>query len=390
MKKNRIILYPHGGSGNHGCEAIVRSTHIILGVDMTLTSFRPDEDYKYGLDTYCSIIPYRNNIPKNIKYLWAAIKYHSKLDKHAFDKLTFSNLINVARSCDFALSIGGDNYCYGIPSDIMLINRELKREKIPHILWGCSIEPATLSTSIIKDLTSYAFIVARESITYRALLDSGITNVILAPDPAFLLPVNKVELPDSWAVGDTIGLNISPMILDYSSDSDLTLRNYEKLIEYILSNTNSAIALIPHVEWSISDDRKSIRTLFDKYKHTGRIFEIQPSDACTLKGYISKCKYLIEARTHASIAAYSTGVPTLVMGYSVKAKGIATDLFGTYDNYVIPVQSLAQEEALTDAFKWLQNHDAYIRQRYKTFLPGYISQLHNLKALIYDSLKLNS
>ncbi|MFR4670990.1 MAG: hypothetical protein ACLT69_14285 [Intestinibacter bartlettii] len=56
-----------------------------------------------------------------------------------------------------------------------------------------------------------------------------------------------------------------------------------------------------------------------------------------IKGYISRCR-LYRARTHATIAAYSTCVPTLVIGYSVKAKGIAKDIFGTYENYVLPVQ----------------------------------------------------
>ncbi len=52
-------------------------------------------------------------------------------------------------------------------------------------------------------------------------------------------------------------------------------------------------------------------------------------------------------RTHATIAAYSTGVPTLVVGYSVKARGIARDLFGTEDGYVLPVQQLKESDELT-------------------------------------------
>ena len=41
---------------------------------------------------------------------------------------------------------------------------------------------------------------------------------------------------------------------------------------------------------------------------------------------IAQCELLVCCRTHASIAGYSTGVPTLVLGYSVKAEGIAADL----------------------------------------------------------------
>ena len=65
-----------------------------------------------------------------------------------------------------------------------------------------------------------------------------------------------------------------------------------------------------------------------------------------LKGYIARCRMFIGARTHATIAAYSSLVPTLVVGYSVKARGIARDLFGTEKNYVLPVQLLRKEEAI--------------------------------------------
>lgn len=66
----------------------------------------------------------------------------------------------------------------------------------------------------------------------------------------------------------------------------------------------------------------------------------------------------IGARTHATIAAYSSCVPTLVVGYSIKARGIAKDLFGTDEGYVLPVQALAKKEDLVNAFDWLYQNAA--------------------------------
>lgn len=37
----KLVLYPHGGSGNHGCEAIVRSTCKITQADITLFPHLP-------------------------------------------------------------------------------------------------------------------------------------------------------------------------------------------------------------------------------------------------------------------------------------------------------------------------------------------------------------
>ena len=82
----------------------------------------------------------------------------------------------------------------------------------------------------------------------------------------------------------------------------------------------------------------------------------------------------IGARTHATIAAYSSCVPTLVVGYSVKAKGIAKDLFGTYDNYVIPVQQLESEDALIDAFQWMADYEEDIRKHLKEIIPGIVQE----------------
>lgn len=47
MKK---VLYMHGGSGNHGCEAIIRTTAKLLGgpEDVVLWSFEREEDIRYG------------------------------------------------------------------------------------------------------------------------------------------------------------------------------------------------------------------------------------------------------------------------------------------------------------------------------------------------------
>ena len=53
----KIYLYAHGGSGNHGCEAIVRATAQMLpGEDFCLISSRPAEDRFYGLDSLCKIV----------------------------------------------------------------------------------------------------------------------------------------------------------------------------------------------------------------------------------------------------------------------------------------------------------------------------------------------
>ena len=87
----------------------------------------------------------------------------------------------------------------------------------------------------------------------------------------------------------------------------------------------------------------------------------------------------IGARTHATIAAYSTCVPTLVIGYSVKSKGIAQDIFGTCENYVIPVQQLKEEMELVRSFEWLDENYIGIKNKLEDRIPDYIQSIKDIK-----------
>lgn len=372
MKK--IILYPHGGSGNRGCEAIVRGTKKILdNYELGLFSSEIQQDLDVNLNEICEVRKERKKINRlSLNYLKAFISYNLFNDKAAFDKITFSHVIQASKN-SISLSIGGDNYCYGDPQYIYLVNREMKKNGTKTVLWGCSVEEEKITSNMKKDLESYNLIVARESITYDSLIKIN-KNTVLYPDPAFQLPVEKLPLPKEFKENNTVGINISPMIIDNENESGVTLKNYIKLIQYIIDYTDMQIALVPHVIWSFNDDRKPLDLLYSMFKESGRVVKLEGYSACKMKGYISRCRFFIGARTHSTIAAYSTCVPTLVVGYSVKAKGIAKDIFGTFENYVIPVQSLKDENDLTIAFKWLLDNESEIKSHLNQFMPEYCAR----------------
>ena len=88
------------------------------------------------------------------------------------------------------------------------------------------------------------------------------------------------------------------------------------------------------------------------------------------------------ARTHASIAAYSTCVPTIVLGYSVKARGIARDIWGEEKNYVIPVQSLKTENDMVSALQWMMEHEDEMRRHLLQVMPNYVANVNKAKDII--------
>jgi hypothetical protein len=59
------------------------------------------------------------------------------------------------------------------------------------------------------------------------------------------------------------------------------------------------------------------------------------------------------------------------VGYSVKARGIARDIFGTERGYVVPVQSLRTGGELTAAFEDLRRREDNIRRHYETMMAEY-------------------
>jgi len=272
-----------------------------------------------------------------------------------------------------AISVGGDNYCYDDHDWLMVLNRKARKQNVKTVLWGCSVEPKILKDEeVIEDMKQYSLIMPRESITYQALIDNGITkNIKLFPDPAFLLEKTELPLPKGFLENNTIGINISPLVIRCETKKDVTMDNYVALLQHIIDTTDMQIALIPHVVWDDNDDRKPLKKLYEKFKATGRVVMIDDHNCMELKGFISRLRMFIGTRTHAIIAAYSSCVPTLAVGYSVKAKGIAKDIFDTYDNYVIPVQTLENRQDLVNAFEWLKDNEESIRQHLEEFMPSY-------------------
>ena len=366
------FLYSHGGSGNHGCEAIVRGTQKIIGKeDIIVYSLNKEEDKLYGLDKVVRLGDLRINYSKfNIKRIIASLKIKLFKDGSYAEKIPFDHLFNQYGKNDVAISIGGDNYCYSGYDMYEVLNNEFNKNGTKTVLWGCSVEPKLIDEKMAEDLGRYSLITTRESISYEAVKKVN-KNTKLIPDPAFQLEKIDLHLPEGFELNNTIGINMSPMIMSYETSDGSAMNNYENLIQHIIETTDMQIALIPHVVWASNDDRKPLKVLYDKFKDTNRVIMLDDYNCMELKGYISRCRMFIGARTHSTIAAYSTCVPTLVIGYSVKAKGIAKDIFGTYKNYVLPVQSLSNKDDLINAFEWMKDNEDDIRKHLNEFMPGY-------------------
>ena len=371
----KIALYGNGAAGNHGCEAIVRGTVELLPETSEFLVLSDDaaEDRQYGLDQLAQIRPAKCERKKDAAFLVAYAKLKLTGNYVDMDGLYYLPAIKAQKGeTRVALSVGGDNYCYGGTAFYAWLNRAYHRQGIKTVLWGCSVEPETVAQpQVARDLACYDAVVARESITYEAIRAVQ-KNTVLAPDPAFYMKPQPCALDERWDSGDVIGINISPMIVSSEKVSGMAYENYRRLVAHILETTQSYVALIPHVVWARNDDRIVLQKLYEDFDRDPRLIVVEDHSAPELKYIISRCRFFVGARTHATIAAYSSCVPTLVVGYSVKARGIARDLFGAEQGYVLPVQELSEPEQLTAAFEALYTRRCVIREHLEQLMPDYL------------------
>ena len=374
---NRLVMYLHGGSGNHGCEAIVNSTcHMIEDIPVLLVTNSAKEDQTYSLAPLCDILEERKIREHFFAHVWYYVWRKIFHDPESFMRYRFKEVLGKNRS-PLYLSIGGDMYCYELSKkEAIVANSTFNRAGSKTILWGCSLEPELLrDPEVIEDMKRYALITPRESITTQALREAGIVeNVKQFPDPAFSLQPEEIPLQETFRKGHTVGINVSPMIVRNEKVTGITIQSYKKLIDHILSTTQDSVALIPHVMWNYNDDRLTLQELYQGYEGNDRVLLFEDMSCMKLKYIISNCRVFIGARTHATIAAYSSLVPTLVIGYSVKARGIARDLFGTEEHYVLPVQTLSDPAEMIQAYEWMMEHEEEIRCRLGEIMPEYCAR----------------
>lgn len=343
---NKIILYGHGGSYNHGAEAITKCTMRYLrerypGIPVWLSTHFREQDEEFG-------VPADRFLERDMEYV-SRDKTLPEAEKGIYDRDIYRETLDAIDGETLLYSVGGDNYCYGNWHRWKVIHDEALRKGAKDVLWCCSIDENALTEELVSHLKTFDRIVAREGVTFRLLRERGIENAECRRDIAFELQPEEAPLPDGFMPYNSVAMNISPLILRRETVPGIVLESCRTLIDHILSGTDMSVLLIPHVRMPVDDDMIPLASLYEEYRHTGRVaLPKQHLSAAQCKHLISLCRYGVFARTHASIAAYSTRVPCIVLGYSVKSAGIAEDM--RMGDYVLPVEELDDERKLRRRF----------------------------------------
>lgn len=381
----KVFLPIHLDGGNRGCEAITKATAFLLGFpagQIEVLSRNMTLDKRLGLAICATLLP----IPSATfcwrvrrKFLHLLCGNVKKTQDFTYKHLYASFLERMATG-DVMLSTGGDMMCYD-NNEVIYTNEYLHDKGIRTILWGCSIGKENLTPEKLETLEHFSLIYARESLTAEMLQGLGLKNVMLCPDPAFILEPEMCSLPDAFQK-DVVGLNLSNYVLGKEGLNTPFGKEIVKLVKYILTQTKLDILLVPHVMWKGQDDRLTAAAVQEHFKDESRI-SVLDSDKlnyCQLRYVISHCRYFVGARTHAVISAYSTYVPALALGYSVKSKGIAKDL-GLSERLVVDSKHCTSG-MLLDSFKYLMKTENDIRSYLQEVIPGYVKELEKVKNFV--------
>lgn len=166
-------------------------------------------------------------------------------------------------------------------------------------------------------------------------------------DVAFALPFTRMEFSGQKV---RIGVSVSGLLLSggYNSSNDFGLgfdfgTLIRGLISHFLGLADTEVYLIAHVyapQAPRDDDASAIDALHAEFPGTVRAPDFaSPSDA---KSYISGLDFVIGARMHATIAAFSSGVPVVPISYSNKFEGLYSGL--NYP-YLVNAKGMNSEQA---------------------------------------------
>jgi hypothetical protein len=108
------------------------------------------------------------------------------------------------------------------------------------------------------------------------------------------------------------------------------------------------VALIPYCVKQDCNDFVLLSALERQFRESGRVFLREDGDSRGLRGDISLCRCVVGAS--GAVAAWSCGVPALCLGANGRSIGLAGELFGTWEENVVPIASLKREGDLAKRF----------------------------------------
>ncbi|MCA9248238.1 MAG: polysaccharide pyruvyl transferase family protein [Planctomycetales bacterium] len=398
MTQRCFILEGNGATANRGCQAIHLVTTSLLREAFNDCRFinAPaavgDRSRNYPSDSNTVHL-----LPQTVvrwRPRWFARKLRRKLlGQTPEPSYRFARHLDQA---DAVLALGGDNYSldYGRPDRFFDVIKRTRQARKPFVIWGASVgsfaSDPEFEAFAVQQLQDVSLICVRESESIRYLASLGIEdNVVAVADPAFLLPPHESALSptlEKSLEGPVLGLNLSGLMGRYRKNGEAWVEEAADWVKQLLRTIDMPLLLVPHVVHPRDDDHHFLAEVQRRAAVTDERLLLLPRDLdCRqIKGVIARLQAFIGARTHSTIAALSSCVPTLSIGYSLKSRGINLDIFG-HTEHLAPIDQL-DANSLATAAEGLLRNQSQIRRHLEATMPAYSNRARDSVQFLKEML----
>ena len=361
---NIILANAPINNGNRGCVALSVSSMFIIdeilshaGVKYKL--YLPDSQHSEckshiisinGRDIEYYSIQYNKGLSLKDD---AKIKVKGSLETKTYNK--------AFKDAGFILDIGqGDSFAdiYG-EMRFKLIDRIhtiARKYHKPYCLLPQTIGPfenERIREKAIKSIEKASLCMARDKQSYDYVTKNvpQQKNVCECIDVAFFLPYETISQDKNYI---HVGINISALLWHggYTRNNQFGLKcNYQslarQLIDYFLNQENVKVHLVPHVvgsERSIENDYAVSYDLWREYDNPNLLLAPLALGPIEIKSYIAGLDFFMGARMHATIGAFSAGVPVVPMAYSRKFNGLFLDTLSY--NHMVDMKTMDNDDIM--------------------------------------------
>lgn len=355
----KIYFNGHLGFQNRGCEALVKSCIKLLHAEnedheFLVPSIDPDHDkclwpeHKTFNVTFIEL-----KIPLIIRILTRLTRLKVSTKFCIFLACYFLKLSWKRNRADTVLSIGGDMYTFEGQFPLWTFVNDALAAKYGKQLYLLGATVGSFPRYYAKILRDHfgrfdgIYVRDQKSIDNISFIDPSL-NVTRSYDSAFCLNKENYDNKQLTSHGaPVVGFNISPLAFKLGAGK----RQLRSIISFLLhlQDTGYHICLVPHVFVKGNSDYDFMyEQVYRKLNKNAVTLIDSGLNSQELKSVISSCNYYVGSRMHSTIAAYSTGVPTIALAYSEKGYNLSEELFNNTD-FVLNVNTI-DENSLRSLF----------------------------------------
>ncbi len=408
MVCRRIAIIGGTISGNKGAQAMLRAavhhlSRLAPGSSFSVLSIYPKEDRHLNTDPAVRVVSCK---PLQLLFLIIPLCWVRRWLAKLHLPGGFVRRVPAIRAlleADLVVDVAGISFSDGRGA-IVLYNAAMI---LPALLLNKSLFKASQALGPFQTkvnrflarryLPKVTTIVARGRITQEHLREVGLGDRPVCADIAFAMPVDEASAAaadevcnDAFFAGDLVGVSPSTVVEKYCAKRGIDYPGImARFVDHVIDAYDVNVVVFAHSARigkpkSRTNDLPTCRRVYEKVSHKDRCRLIDAGlSAEQLRHIIGKMRFFLASRFHAMVSGLSTGVPTLLVGWSHKYLEVL-DMF-ELGAYQMDYSSFSFDSVVA-RFHELVENEASIREKIASQLPAVVESSERNWALAAELL----